>query len=56
MAKQDYVIKKYVKAESAETALMLDRVTDVAEVFLVENKPIEAKTDAVGFKFVECED
>jgi len=53
MAKQDYILKKYVRAESAAEALALDSGKQVDEVFLVENKPAPdaANTHAVGFTF-----
>jgi len=53
MAKQEYVLKKFVKAESAKDALEMDSSTPVTEVFLVDNKPSEISTHAVGFKTVE---
>ncbi len=49
MAKQDYILKKYVKADSAGEAILLDDVSKVDEVFLVENKPVESSVSAVGF-------
>lgn len=49
MAKQDYVLKKYVSADSAAEALQKDSSTAVSEVFLVEEKPRNIATSAVGF-------
>lgn len=48
LAKQDYVLKKYVKAATAAEALGQDNTTEVSEVFLVEEKPKDLPA-AVGF-------
>lgn len=55
MAKQDYVIKKFVRASSAGEALEMDRDTAVAEVFLVQDKPDKLES-AVGFQIVTVEE
>lgn len=47
--KQDYVIKKHVRAESASEALAMDRDTPVHEVFLSGDKPEKGNVSAVGF-------
>lgn len=49
MKEQDYILKKYVRAESASKALQLDSETEVSEVFLVADKPAESSASAVGF-------
>lgn len=54
--KQDYVLKKYVRADSAGEAILLDDTSKVDEVFLVENKPDRSTPDCVGFKFVTGQD
>jgi hypothetical protein len=52
MAKpQDYILKKYVRARSAAEALKLDTDTEVSEVFLTTDKPVEGNTHAVGFTY-----
>lgn len=55
MSKQDYILKKHVRAENAEEALALDAETKVHEVYLVADKP-DKLADAVGFNKVEPED
>lgn len=55
MAKQDYVLKKYVRADSAGEAILMDDDTKVAEVFLVGEKP-DKLDSAVGFHTVQPED
>lgn len=56
MSKQDYILKKFVKANNAAEALAMDKDTAVTEVFLVENKPESSRTtSAVGFTKVEAE-
>jgi hypothetical protein len=55
MAK-DYVLKKYVRANSAGEAILLDDISNVDEVILVEDKPIEFSTQAVGFQVITPED
>lgn len=47
--KQEYVIKKFVRAKSAEEALLLDKSTPVSEVFLATEKPVDRTADAIGF-------
>lgn len=47
--KQDYVLKKYVRAESAGEAILLDDTSKVDEVFLVEAKPDRTLVSAIGF-------
>lgn len=47
--KQDYVIKKHVRAESAAEALEMDKSTAVHEVFLAGDKPEKTNTSVVGF-------
>lgn len=49
MKPQDYILKKYVRAKSAEDALRLDAQTAVSEVFLSNDKPAEGSVHAVGF-------
>lgn len=49
--KQDYVLKKYVRAESASEALRLDDKSPVSEVFLAADKP-DRLAEALGFKTV----
>lgn len=53
--KQDYVLKKYVRAESAGEAILLDDTSKVDEVILVENKP-DRLPDAIGFHTFDGED
>jgi hypothetical protein len=54
--KQDYVLKKFVKANNAAEALALDSDTAVTEVFLVENKPdTKINTVATGFRVTSVE-
>jgi hypothetical protein len=55
MSKQDYILKKHVRAEDAREALALDRKTPVHEVFLVSDKP-DKLPDAVGFHLVSPEE
>lgn len=55
MSKQDYVLKKHVRAESAREAMEMDAATPVHEVFLAADKPT-SMPDAVGFKIVVPED
>jgi hypothetical protein len=50
--KQDYALKKYVRAESAGEAILLDTDAKVDEVFLGK-RPDLTTTDAVGFHTVE---
>lgn len=47
--KQDYIIKKFVRAKSAKEAIALDKTTPVSEVFLATDKPVERSADAIGF-------
>lgn len=47
--KQDYVLKKYVRAESAGEAILLDDSSKVDEVFLVEAKPERTLVSCIGF-------
>lgn len=54
--KQDYILKKYVRAESAGEAILLDDTSKVDEVFLVETKPDRTLVSAIGFHTVEPED
>lgn len=56
MAKQDYIIKKHVKANDAAEALGMDASTPVHEVFLVADKPEKQNTSAVGFATIISED
>lgn len=51
MSKQDYILKKHVRAESAAEALKLDEGTPVHEVHLVADKP-EKLPSLVGFQVV----
>ena len=53
--KQEYILKKFVKATNAKEALKLDKETEVSEVLLVSDKPVEQQADAVGFKTVTPE-
>lgn len=55
MSKQDYVLKKHVRADGAAEALALDTTTPVHEVFLSADKP-ERLPDAVGFQIVQPDD
>lgn len=55
MSKQDYVIKKHVRAETAAEALAMDSKTPVHEVFLQADKP-ERLESAVGFHHVDAEE
>lgn len=55
MGKQDYVLKKHVRAETAAEALSLDVTTPVHEVFLVADKPDKLES-AVGFQQVWSEE
>lgn len=55
MSKQDYVIKKHVRAETAAEALAMDKKTPVHEVFLQADKP-ERLESAVGFQRVELDE
>lgn len=52
MAKQDYILKKFVRAESASEALALDSRTPVSEAYLITDKPEKANTSAIGFQTV----
>lgn len=55
--KQEYVIKKFVRAKSAKEAIALDRSTPVPEVFLSTDKPVEGSVNAIGFQVeLEIED
>lgn len=54
--KQDYILKKYVRAESAGEAILLDEEAKVDEVFLVESKPDRTLVSAIGFHTVSGED
>lgn len=54
--KQDYVLKKYVRAESAGEAILLDDSSKVDECFLVAEKPARNIADAIGFHRVSGED
>lgn len=54
--KQDYIIKKHVRAESAAEALAMDKKTPPHEVFLAGDKPERANTHAVGFTVVYPEE
>lgn len=47
--KQDYVLKKHVKANSAAEALGMDTATPVHEVFMIQDKPEKSTTSVVGF-------
>lgn len=49
MAKQDYVLKKFVRANNALEAAKLDAETPVSEVFLVAEKPKDETASAIGF-------
>lgn len=55
MSKQDYILKKHVRADTAKAALDLDSTTPVHEVFLIADKPDKLES-AVGFHRVETED
>lgn len=50
--KQDYILKKHVRAETATEALMMDATTQVHEVFLASDKPEKGTTRAIGFQTV----
>lgn len=51
--KQDYVLKKFVRASNAAEAIALDTETAVSEVFLTTDKPeSDSRADAVGFHTV----
>ncbi len=51
--KQDYILKKFVRASSASEALALDSETLVDEVFLATDKPDkDTSTHAMGFHMV----
>ena len=54
MAKQDYILKKFVRAENAIEAANMDKDTPVSEVFLAAEKPTVV-ADQIGFKTVEAE-
>lgn len=54
--KQEYVLKKYVRAESAGEAILLDDSSKVDECFLAAEKPIRNVADAIGFHRVSGED
>ena len=54
--KRDYILKKYVRAESAGEAILLDDSSKVDEVFLVAEKPDCSATDAIGFHTFSGED
>lgn len=54
--KQDYILKKYVRAESAGEAILLDDDAKVDEVFLVAEKPNRAVTDAIGFHRIDIDE
>ena len=54
MAKQDYILKKFVRAENAAEAAAMDKETAVAEVFLAAEKPIVV-ADRIGFRTVEAD-
>lgn len=55
--KQEYVLKKFVKANDAAEALRMDRKTPVSEVFLVDNRPSDkSSTSATGFQVVTPDD
>lgn len=55
MAKQEYILKKYVRADTAAEALKLDADTPVHEVHLLADK-FEKLTDCVGFQHIEPEE
>lgn len=53
---QDYLLKKFVRAKTAEDALKLDAETPVSEVYLVQDKPEHGDLlPAVGFHVVRPE-
>lgn len=55
--KQEYILKKFVKAESAKAAIEMDGTTPVTEVFLVDNKPSgDSSTRLVGFATVQVDE
>lgn len=56
MKDQDYILKKYVRAKTAEDALALDLETKVSEVFLAQDKPEVSLLPAVGFAIVRPEE
>lgn len=56
MKEQEYVLRKFVRATSAASALALDSKTDVHEIVLIQDKPVDHAADAVGFKTVAVED
>ena len=49
MKSQDYILKKFVRANSAADALRLDETTPVSEVFLSTDKPVDSHVSAIGF-------
>lgn len=53
--KQDYVLKKHVRAESIEEALRLAVEKPFAEVYLAADKP-ERLPEAVGFRMIYPEE
>ena len=50
-----YVVKKYIKALSASSAIRLDKTTPVHEVWISEEWGKRSLADAIGFT-VESED
>lgn len=54
MSKQDYVLKKHVRAYTAAEAIELDTRTPVHEVFLIADKP-ERLPEAIGFHSIEVD-
>ena len=54
--KQDYVLKKFVRAASAADALKLDATTPVSEVFLTADKPTDGTVNAIGFQHLTPEE
>jgi len=52
--KQDYILKKFVKAENATEAAALDKDTPVSEIILAESKPQSTPVDVIGFKQIDA--
>ena len=55
MSKQDYILKKHVRAESLTEAIEMDSKTPVSEAYLAEDKPNKLP-EAIGFKTIYPEE
>lgn len=53
--KQDYILKKHVRAESIEEALRMAESKPFSEVYLAADKP-DRLQEAIGFRIVYPED